>query len=184
MTALALLVASFAVVFCLGVQQLNVNANRRVLAFFTSLAISAATLIQFKVLPGPTTWLETGAFMLGSALGIVASMAAYPHLVRLLRFRSKLAPAPAPQQPDEHAVTLGETLRLGLQIADYASRSDIESMCVPVRFDDKGVTWYDTAKVDDDEYTRTYVHNACAFLHLRRKLIRHPAHAHLVRFSR
>lgn len=181
MTALALLMASFAVVFFLGVQQLNVTANRRGFAFVTSLFISAATLIQFKVLPGPTTWLEIAAFMLGSALGIEASMAAYPRLVKLLRFRTK-TPAPALQQPDEHAVKLGETLRLGMQIAEYSSRSDIESMCVQVQHGRE--RWWDTQQIEDDEYTRQYVHNACAFMHLRGRLVRHPVHAHLVRFSR
>lgn len=181
MNAAALFLASFAVVFSLGAQQLNVNANRRGLAFVTSLLICAATLIQFKVLPGPTTWLEIAAYMLGSASGIVSCMWAYPHLVRLLRFRSKPA-APVMPPATEHSVKLGDMLRLGLQIADYSSRSDIESMCVPVQ---RGpLTWWDTTQVDDDEYSRTYVHNACAFLHLRGRLVRHADHPHLVRFSR
>lgn len=181
MTALGLFLASFAVVFSLGAQQLNVNANRRSLAFVTSLFISLATLIQFKVLPGPTSWLEIAAFMLGNAAGIVTCMWAYPQLVRLLGFRSKPT-GPLPPEPDEHAVKLGETLRLGMQIADYSARSDIESMCQQV--EQGPLTWWDTRQTDDDEYTRTYVHNACAFLYLRGRLVRHPQHAHLVRFSR
>jgi len=183
MTAFALFTASFAVVFWLGVQQLNVNTNRRGLAFATSILISAATLIQFKVLPGPTSWLDMVAYVLGSAFGIVASMAAYPHLVRVLRFRSKRADMPlTPQPPDANAVRLGETLRLATQIAEYSSRSDIETLCPPV--DKEAVRWWDTTGIDDDELTRCYVHNACAYLHLRGGLIRHPMVPHLVRFSR
>jgi len=84
-TAALLFLASFAVVFGLGVQQHNVHRGHRGLAFTTSLLIGAATLVQLKVLPGPTTWLDIAGYLLGSACGIVASMWAHPRLVALLR---------------------------------------------------------------------------------------------------
>jgi len=84
-SAALLFAASFAVVFGLGVQQHNVHRGHRGLAFTTSLLIGAATLVQLKVLPGPTSWLDIVGYLLGSACGIVASMWAHPHLVTLLQ---------------------------------------------------------------------------------------------------
>lgn len=178
MNALALFVASFAVVFGLGVQQLHVTADRRRLAFVTSLFIGGATLVQFKVLPGPTTWVEIAAYLLGSACGIVTSMWAYP-----LLFKRRLAQATAHlPAPSPSAVRLGETLRLGTQIADYASRSDIESFCLEVTRD--GARWWDTQHTHcSDEADHVFVHNAAAYLHLRGHLVRHKEQPHLVRFA-
>lgn len=81
-TAALLFAASFAVVFLLGLQQLNVQAGHRAAAFVTSVLIGTSTLVQFKLLPGPTTGLDVAAYLAGSAIGIVASMAAHPRLVR------------------------------------------------------------------------------------------------------
>lgn len=85
MTALLLFASTFCVVFALGLQSLNVNGGHRLMAFLTSFAIGASNLVLFKVLPGPTAWLEIGAYLFGGPFGIVASMLAHPHLVRLMR---------------------------------------------------------------------------------------------------
>lgn len=85
MTALALFAASFAVVFLLCLQQLNIAHRHMLAAFATSMLISTASLVQFKLLPGPTGALEVTAYVIGSALGVVASMAAHPYLVRAFR---------------------------------------------------------------------------------------------------
>lgn len=109
MTALLLFASTFAVVFALGLQSLNVNGGHRLMAFVTSFAIGASNLVLFKVLPGPTAWMEIAAYLLGGPFGIVASMLAHPHLVRLMR--RKPSPTPAPEQqhtpaPGEHAQQL------------------------------------------------------------------------------
>jgi hypothetical protein len=83
--AFLLFVATFGVVFALGLQSLNVNGGHRAMAFATSFVIGGANLVLFKVLPGPTGALEIAAYLLGGPFGILASMAAHPWLVRLLR---------------------------------------------------------------------------------------------------
>lgn len=82
MTALALFAATFVLVFALGVQQLNVTADWYAGAFFTSLVISTANLMLFKVLPGPTSAWDVIGYSLGGAFGIVAAMRAHPIIVR------------------------------------------------------------------------------------------------------
>ena len=86
-TALLLFAATFGVVFALGLQSLNVNGGHRVMAFCTSFCIGASNLVLFKMLPAQTDWLQIGAYLIGGPLGILASMAAHPHLVRLARRR-------------------------------------------------------------------------------------------------
>ena len=88
MTAAWLLLATFFVVFALGLQSLNVNGGHRLLAVLTSLVIGASNLVLFKLLPGPTHWLEIAAYLAGGPLGIVASMAAHPQLLRLVQRRA------------------------------------------------------------------------------------------------
>jgi hypothetical protein len=83
--AFLLFFATFGVVFALGLQSLNVNGGHRAMAFCTSFVIGSSNLVLFKVLPGPTGTLEIAAYLLGGPFGIWASMAAHPHLVRLLR---------------------------------------------------------------------------------------------------
>ena len=90
-TAVLLFAATFAVVFTLGLQQLNVTAGHRLAAFVTSFAITGSNLVLFKLLPGPTGVLDIAAHFLGGATGIVASMWAHPHLARRL-MRAKAAP--------------------------------------------------------------------------------------------
>lgn len=84
-TAAILFLSTFAVVFALGLQSLNVNGGHRLLAFCTSFLIGASNLVLFKVLPGPTDTLQIAAYLLGGPFGIVCSMAAHPLIVRLLR---------------------------------------------------------------------------------------------------
>lgn len=94
LTAAALFGATFAVVFSLGLQSLNVNGGHRLLAFVTSFGIGAANLVLFKVMPGPTDALQVAAYLLGGPFGIVASMWAHPRLVRLLVARTPACPSP------------------------------------------------------------------------------------------
>lgn len=83
MTELALFASTFALVFFLGLQSLNINGGHYVAAFFTSFGIGAGNLVVLKLAPnasGP----EMAAFLLGGPLGIIASMAAHRKLVRLM----------------------------------------------------------------------------------------------------
>jgi len=82
--ALALFSSTFAVVFALGLQSLNVNGRHFVLAGITSLFIGASNLALFKLLPGPTSPLEIVAYLVGGPVGIVCAMAVHPRLVQLL----------------------------------------------------------------------------------------------------
>lgn len=81
MTALALFISTFLLVFFLGLQSLNVNNGHRFAAFCTSFGIGASNLLLFKLAPD-ATGLEIAAFLMGGPFGIVASMQAHPHLVR------------------------------------------------------------------------------------------------------
>ena len=51
MTILALFASTFALVFALGIQQLNVQNNHRAAAVCTSLFIGASQLVMFKLAP-------------------------------------------------------------------------------------------------------------------------------------
>ena len=73
MTAALLLVSTYALVFFLGLQSLNVNSGRMVAAFFTSFGIGVSNLVLFKLAPdasGP----EIVAYLTGGPLGIISSM--------------------------------------------------------------------------------------------------------------
>lgn len=94
-TPLTLFLATFAVVFLLGLQQLNVQHGHRLAAAITSVLISAATLVQFKLLPGPTTALDIAGYMAGGVLGIVASMTVYPRLQRVVASALRRQPGAA-----------------------------------------------------------------------------------------
>jgi hypothetical protein len=89
-TAALLFCSTFAVVFALGLQSLNVNGGHKAMAFVTSFAIGISNLVLFKVLPGPTDALQIAAYLVGGPVGIICSMHAHPHLVRLLK-RNKQA---------------------------------------------------------------------------------------------
>lgn len=84
MTALALFVSTFVLVFALGLQSLNVNGRHYVAAFFTSFAIGASNLVLFKLAPDAGA-MEVAAFMIGGPLGIITSMWAHPRLIKMMR---------------------------------------------------------------------------------------------------
>jgi hypothetical protein len=92
MTALQLFIATFGLVFALGLQSLNVNGGHKLFAFLTSLLIGASNLLLFKVLPGPTNEIENLAYLFGGPFGIVTSMVAHPVLLRLWKREPKPAP--------------------------------------------------------------------------------------------
>lgn len=83
MTAALLFAATFAVVFTLGIQQMNVERGHKLAAFITSPLIGLANLALFKVLPGPTDPIEIAAYLAGGAIGIVTSMWAHPVLASI-----------------------------------------------------------------------------------------------------
>lgn len=83
MTAALLFAASFAVVFLLGLQQLNVERGHRLAAFITSPLLALAYLCLFKLLPFSTSAVQIAAHLLGGAIGIVTSMWMHPHLLAL-----------------------------------------------------------------------------------------------------
>lgn len=81
MTALALFASTFALVFFLGLQSLNVNGGHTVAAFFTSIGIGVGNLLLFKLTPD-ATGIEMAAFLLGGPLGIVSSMKFHGYIKR------------------------------------------------------------------------------------------------------
>lgn len=84
MTAAALLLSTYAQVFALGLQSLNVNGGHYRAAFLTSLAIGGSNLVLFKLAPD-ASGLEIAAYLAGGPLGIVSAMRAHPYIVRLYR---------------------------------------------------------------------------------------------------
>lgn len=191
MTALLLFIATFAAVFTLGVQQINVERRHMLAAAVTSPLIGLAHLALFKVLPGPTLAIEIAAYLAGGSAGIVASIWAHPRLAAALgalrRARAPAGAASAQHAPDTVAELqarierLGETLRMATRIADYSARSDIETGC-PHKFVD-GYTWFDIARTRDmtpNEYG--IVSAAVRYLSLRGHIVLHPDQPHLVRF--
>ncbi len=81
MTALALFASTFALVFALGLQSLNVNGGHYRAAFLTSFAIGAANLVLFKLAP-EATGIEIAAYLAGGPIGIISAMKAHPWLRR------------------------------------------------------------------------------------------------------
>lgn len=73
MTALTLFASTYALVFFLGLQSLNVNGGHYRAAFFTSFGIGVGNILLFKLAPN-ATGIEIAAFLLGGPLGIVSSM--------------------------------------------------------------------------------------------------------------
>jgi len=73
MTALALFISTFFLVFFLGLQSLLVNTGHRYMAFFNSLAIGTSQLILYKLAPD-ASGLEIAAYLFGGPFGIVAAM--------------------------------------------------------------------------------------------------------------
>lgn len=190
MTAALLFAATFAAVFTLGIQQINVERRHMLAAAATSPLIGLAHLVLFKVLPGPTDALEIAAYLAGGSAGIVAGIWAYPHLLTLLGARRpapEVAPAPpadATSAPPSLVDQLGETLRLATAIADDHARTDIESYCTVER--QGWNTWYDTSSpiaLHGPDAAET-IATALRYLQLRGRVVTHPAKAHLVRFEK
>lgn len=84
MNELILFASTYALVFALGLQSLNVNNGHHYAAAVTSFAIGAMQMILFKLAPD-AGWSEIAAFLLGGPFGIVSSMWAHPRLAKLLR---------------------------------------------------------------------------------------------------
>lgn len=84
MTIFALFASTFAMVFALGIQQLNVQNDHRAAAVFTSLFIGASQLVMFKLAPDASL-AEAAAFLLGGPGGIYAAMVAHPWLVKIIK---------------------------------------------------------------------------------------------------
>lgn len=74
MTALIIFAATFATVFALGFQSLNVNQGHPRAAFVTSLVIGTSNLVILKLVPETQSALELLAYLLGGPIGIVSSM--------------------------------------------------------------------------------------------------------------
>lgn len=77
----ALLVSTFVLVFCLGLQSQLVNNGHFVGAFINSVAIGTSNLALFKLAPS-ASGIEIAAYLMGGPFGIVCSMIAYRHLRR------------------------------------------------------------------------------------------------------
>lgn len=73
MTTLALFASTFALVFFLGLQSLNVNGGHYKAAFLTSFGIGLGNLVLFKLAPD-ASGIEIAAFLAGGPFGIVSSM--------------------------------------------------------------------------------------------------------------
>jgi len=73
MTAAALFISTFALVFFLGLQSLNVNNGHYLAAFFTSFGIGIGNLVLYKLAP-EASGIEIAAFLLGGPFGIVSAM--------------------------------------------------------------------------------------------------------------
>lgn len=81
MTVAALFISTYALVFFLGLQSLNVNSGRFVAAFFTSFGIGASNLVLFKLAPDANGF-EIAAYLAGGPFGIVSSMWAHRRFFR------------------------------------------------------------------------------------------------------
>jgi len=79
MTALTLFLSTFALVFLLGVQQLNVQHDHPVAACITSLFIGISQLALYKMAPD-AGGIEIAAYLAGGPLAIVCAMKAHPWL--------------------------------------------------------------------------------------------------------
>lgn len=87
-----LFVSTFALVFALGFQSLNVNGGHYKSAFTTSLAIGVSQLVLYKLVPNASP-AEVLAYLAGGPMAIVCSMLAHKRV-----FKAKTEQA-APQMP-------------------------------------------------------------------------------------
>jgi hypothetical protein len=81
MIAAAIFASTFALVFALGFQSLNVNGGHYRAAFVTSFAIGVSNLILFKTVPQADA-VQVAAYLMGGPFGIVASMWAHGRWMR------------------------------------------------------------------------------------------------------
>lgn len=81
MTAIALFASTFALVFFLGLQSLNVNNGRHAAAFITSFGIGAGQLVLYKLAPD-AGGMEIAAYLIGGPFGIITSMWAHRRFFR------------------------------------------------------------------------------------------------------
>lgn len=79
MTAIALFASTFALVFLLGVQQLNVQHGHQAAAFVTSIAIGGSQLALYKMAPD-AGGVEIAAYLSGGPLAIICAMRVHPWL--------------------------------------------------------------------------------------------------------
>jgi len=84
MNELTLFASTFVLVFALGAQSLNVNNGHYIAAALTSFVIGSGQMVLFKLAPN-ASWTEIASFLLGGPFGIISSMWAHPHLVRILK---------------------------------------------------------------------------------------------------
>lgn len=73
MTSLLILISTFALVFALGFQSLNVNNGHYKSAFFTSFAIGLSNLILLKTVPQAGVF-EIAAYLISGPFAIITSM--------------------------------------------------------------------------------------------------------------
>jgi hypothetical protein len=73
MNELILFASTFALVFALGLQSLNVNGGHYRAAFVTSFLIGAAQMVLLKLGPDANVT-EIAAYLIGGPFGIVCSM--------------------------------------------------------------------------------------------------------------
>lgn len=78
MNALILFASTFALVFALGMQSLNVNGGHAKAAFVNSLLIGAMQMVLLKLGPN-ADWLEIAGYLAGGPFGIVTSMYVHKH---------------------------------------------------------------------------------------------------------
>lgn len=81
MTAAALFASTFALVFLLGVQQLNVQHGHQAAAFVTSIAIGGSQLALYKMAPD-AGGVEIACYLAGGPLAIICAMRVHPWLRR------------------------------------------------------------------------------------------------------
>ena len=70
MTAVSLLISTFALVFFLGLQSLVVNSGYRIVAFANSFFIGLSQLALYKLAPD-ASGIEIAAYLIGGPFGIV-----------------------------------------------------------------------------------------------------------------
>jgi len=81
MTAVWVFLATFATVFSLGFQSLNVNNGHYTASALTSVVIGGSHLVLYKALPDGD-WIACLAYLIAGPLAITASMAAHRKWMR------------------------------------------------------------------------------------------------------